>query len=753
MAFERTKRFVISGTQSSTSSRSRWKIPGAVSLFVGASLIASAGVALQYLPLGTPARLNPSALKWLSQLKVDVRHPLAPLVQDDLSAVALTTQPPLFPDLSQLHVLSRLETSRAPRRQQRTRHTVLLTAPLADAVETSLAAPEVSGEETATPEQLEKFQNLSQLLRRQFLVASALDLDQINDEVTTQVALTPTESNAAEYPIPLKATHLAPKSRVVRSRPVLAQVVTVKLAPAIQPSVPPLMAAPLLASLEVPANRSGLAQTAYDMPIGPQPLFTPNSQRRPVLEPVAQAAPTGTAEQDEVKRVQSATEEVEHEPSAVAAATTSEKSIVSNEANAAAESSHAVTEAAPLLISQLGYSNPVTTQAARPVAIQPVSNQPAPPLPLVAQQAVEFPDFVKQETPVKDPTNRNNLTHTSSSIELPGHGWDITRAANHWPTLSVRHNQSNLPMVSNNSALVLAATLKASLLPEAGIVFGRVPAGWGIQFSGRAERPLFISMDKQFVSADVIDRERFFVLLNAAPGTQSLQLIGNQAISGGIVTLPVLSGTATYIDLTRSSYKTVSGYALDAASDPSVGLKAARVQIMGQPGSAVWTDAKGYFQIKQVLTLMDHPVQIDIQAALQDVQTHTHRFSVHAEQFTDHAFYLFSETDIKAWEETLQGVNPEAGMIIGAAPRLARSPNRYSASISAVSGVHSEAYSLAPNGQMLERTPLDSERPRFISLEVGEGPTHVQLTDESSEASISELVYASPRTINILSFD
>jgi hypothetical protein len=300
---------------------------------------------------------------------------------------------------------------------------------------------------------------------------------------------------------------------------------------------------------------------------------------------------------------------------------------------------------------------------------------------------------------------------------------------------------------------MLAATLRTTLQSEAGIVFGKVPAGWSVQFSGRAERPLFITTYKQFISADSMDRERYFIFLNAAPGTQTLQLIGSHANSGGITTLPVFAGTATYIDLSTSSYKTISGYVRDAATVERLPLKAARVQVMGQPGSAVWTDAKGYFHLRNVLVIANHPVQLDIQAAIQDVQTHAHRFSVYSDQVDGQDYFLFSEADLRAWEDALQGsVNPDAGTIVGAAPGLARAQNRYYASATSYIGLPPEVYSLAPSGQPLPKAPLDSESPRFLSLQVSEGPTLIQLTDEADQGSLSELVYASPRTVNIVSF-
>jgi len=371
----------------------------------------------------------------------------------------------------------------------------------------------------------------------------------------------------------------------------------------------------------------------------------------------------------------------------------------------------------------------------------------------VSEPTREVVEAFEWKTEIEN-VERSALAHEGSATVKQSH-WEKVSATSHWPTIvweTEQRKPKSVPLISNNTALLLAKLAGgAALQSQAGIVFGRIPKGWNVEFSGRAESLLTVNSDNQVMLT--VFEERYFVFLNASPGAHLLFVSEHDgAKTQASVAIPVLEGTATYIDLTAPQTKRLAGRILDAHSTSAKGLAGVSVRVIGQPGKAARTNKQGDFKIENVITYSDIPVFIDVESK----KDFTHRYRVSAASIGNLAVFMFKKGRILEMLSQLEGgISPESGMVIAAAPGVVAQYG--SASIyPLVRTVHSssslvpETYTLSVDNRMNVDGALTNESSRFIAVQVPEGLNAALILDNQKRTLFSELLIASPGVINVL---
>jgi hypothetical protein len=329
-------------------------------------------------------------------------------------------------------------------------------------------------------------------------------------------------------------------------------------------------------------------------------------------------------------------------------------------------------------------------------------------------------------------------------------GWRLARAPYHWTTLFWSSStKQEVPMLSPSTAKMLATKAGTSLQTTAGIVLAKVPAGWTLEFSGRAERALVFDDSSHLLSSTTAEGERYYVLLNASPGEQILYL--NRGGESGSLAVPVLGGVMIYADLTQMERRTINGRVMEVADAAPRGVPGIHIQVVGSNAGAV-TAAKGTFKIENVITFGDQNIYLETETQ----KNFPHRYKLSPSSLSQLTLFQMGESQVHDWIGQLEGgVSTESGLIVGALPTLAaqsedRKPQVEVRSFAVNPTLTPETYTLSATGQLLVKSPLTAVHARFMSVQVPEGPALVQVVDKDGRLIWSEITVISPRVLTIV---
>jgi hypothetical protein len=383
----------------------------------------------------------------------------------------------------------------------------------------------------------------------------------------------------------------------------------------------------------------------------------------------------------------------------------------------------------------------------------------APPAPTAAKALAPSAPFVEAfDWTTSIPT----ATTESVTIENPEgthtingrSGWSIARASNHLPTLYWLNGKS-APLVSSNAAFLLSklAGTGLSVQSETGLVFGKVPSGWSVELSGRAEHPVVLAADNRVVQPQTTEGDRYFAFLNAEPGAHLIYLVGSLGKANGAVAVPVIPGTSTYLDLSIVTKKSVTGRVYDAEATNPRPIRGAQVRVVGQLAAATVTNDRGEFSISNVSVISNYPLFLETDTA----PGFTHRYKVASGHEHDLLLFRMSERQITQWLDQLEGgISQASGIVVAAVSKPVGLSTEHAVfpaadSMLANANLKPESYTLSTSGQLQVNTPLKPDASRFVSVQVPEGPTIVKLEDQRQAMVWSELVISQPGIVNVVS--
>ncbi len=740
------------GFSRSLKTQSRNKKQGAFALFAGVSLFVAGLSTFSLVDSGTPVQVKLSSFDWLASMKLELAQPL-PAIEIKPEA------PVVFAPLPETQKSLAVAPPKAKHRS-RARH-IARSVALQDAIRTAAAAavePEyVDG--LATQSQLTKFQGMNTLLRQQFFAGvEGRILEQPTQFAVTDADLT--LASAIEYSAPkAHSKHKAPKKQTQNKVDTQTSVAQTEAAPL--PAAPLPNPKPTFYQQLAQANLKGattVAATAYDAPIGPEPLAIEVTRRPAVLNT------QGDDLRDQISRAQAQAEAApynndESQAGGSPGGTLEVVGLQGDEASAGQSSDDDASGRRPADVNTQvtfygGNLQAAMTNLAKAGSQSPASAPGPNGYPPVNTQVVDWPKRTVIPTGLVA-----DMAKVSNS-----RGWKVGSDKDSWPTV-VDAASPEAPVVSNNTALMLAHRQNVALQADTGMVIGKLPAGWSVKISGRAERPVFLSADHQFVGNEVVYGDRDFIFLNTAPGTQILSLVGPNGIDGGVVTIPVINHTASYVDFTRQQRKPLTGVLVygDTCRNgvPCELIANAKVSVMGQPGATTWSNENGEFSIPQVLAVGNLPIHIDVerQETRAGGKAHVQRFRVYGNAMENVPLYMVREKgQVRVWvDQLLDEVNSETGMIVGAFSDFGQAAATTGAKYRPViepfafnAGLPPETYVVSDEGQLQVNTPLGAKDNVFMGLQISEGPVMAKILESGKSSAWSDVVYAEPNTVNVI---
>jgi hypothetical protein len=351
----------------------------------------------------------------------------------------------------------------------------------------------------------------------------------------------------------------------------------------------------------------------------------------------------------------------------------------------------------------------------------------------------------------------NNLTYN----KVESTGWKVASTNTHWNTLYWSFSQGAefdgaVPIIGNNTARMLAALGGHDITIGTGIVFGRIAQGWKVQTSGRSDKAVYLDSKNQVVSAsDKTEGDRYFAILNAAPGTHLVYVTDTNNKTEGAVGVPVMSGHATFLDFSEIKRETLRGVVADGRAAEFKGMKGVQVQVAGQTAAVAVTKKGGEFVIGNVVTMGAYPLHIETTVA----KGFTYRTKLHRspdQPLNDVVLYQMSDQQITDWVNQLEGgVSPESALIISAVPTVISTGEEetlYPATKAVLdhSILQPETYTVGVDGKLKVGVPFTPATARALSVQVPEGPVIHMVQDKNGKTIWSELVIASPKVVNVV---
>jgi hypothetical protein len=369
----------------------------------------------------------------------------------------------------------------------------------------------------------------------------------------------------------------------------------------------------------------------------------------------------------------------------------------------------------------------------------------------VTRSDVDPNDVYRQVTPVVEAYEWKTAVVDTTSEDVTLEGWKRLRATDHWPVLYWSPNsQARTAMISHNAAVLLAKLADVQLQADAAIVFGKIPAGWNVEFSDRAEKVIYTDETNRLDASS--EGARYFTFLNAAPGAQLITLKATLGAETAAVAVPVLNGSSTYLDLTSVSKRPFNGYVLDATAQTRKGVSGAAVSVIGQPNAVFFATESGYFNLSEVYAIGSYPVYAETSTP----QGFKHRYRITPGKMENIELFRMSDAQVQGWVSQLEGgVSPDSGMIVAAMPKLTR---RYgdgrlftgTRSLLPNRTLNPETYLISEEGALEAGKPLEIAASRFISVQVPAGPVVSYVEDNNRNVVWSQLVLAQPGVVNVV---
>ena len=306
---------------------------------------------------------------------------------------------------------------------------------------------------------------------------------------------------------------------------------------------------------------------------------------------------------------------------------------------------------------------------------------------------------------------------------------------------------SALRVLSPNSMSLLGALKGASVDPDRGVVFGRVPAGYSVGLAGSAEQPLYLSTDGR----DALDpwdngQDRVFAFLNIQPGAAVVQLLDTHSQEPqGVVSAPVLSASATYLELTPPELRTLSIQVLDGTAKVARPISGAQLRVVGWKAPSVGSGKEGRAVLRSLPQVGTYPVYFEVTPR----EGYPHRYRVQADRSEVQA-WVFSEGVVSQWLSQLEGgVHPDSGLLVGRVdPRGLGGGGAFSPQLESHTldqAVQPEVYHWVRSdddgaGELAVDTELDAQNSRFVGVQLMPGAHSVSIL--SGPASVANKVWS-----------
>jgi hypothetical protein len=330
-------------------------------------------------------------------------------------------------------------------------------------------------------------------------------------------------------------------------------------------------------------------------------------------------------------------------------------------------------------------------------------------------------------------------------------GWIKLEGASYLPTLTLHPAPSKGPTVLLDEGQIATLYMGKGIKPTKGmgIVLGRLPEGYKIDFAGRSEDTEY------FKSKD----QEYFAILNVEPGAGVLELVSEKSQElNSTVFVPVLEDVVTYLDLSAPQLVDIEVRVVKSGmpNDPEVvGLT---VGLSTQNGLQAITRSDGTAVLQKVRQVSGFPQYVDISSRQDQEVGYVYRFQLgEPDPSGRHVVHQIEGNSLYRWlSQVKQGLSDQGAMVVGTHQRSRFDGFRedYFAEVEPLTskfGLEPLTYSILWNGEISSDEPLEGDLPRFMSVQVAEGLSQVRLKGPEGKVLKSDLFPVSPRVIHVIS--
>jgi hypothetical protein len=330
-------------------------------------------------------------------------------------------------------------------------------------------------------------------------------------------------------------------------------------------------------------------------------------------------------------------------------------------------------------------------------------------------------------------------------------GWIKVEGSRHLPTLTRHPAPADGPTLLLNEIQLGALFVRTGtkITRGMGIIVGRVPDGFKVDFAGRSEETEYFESN----------RRKYFAILNVEPGAGVVELQSEKAQEMNATTfVPVLEDVITYLDLSEPEVRDIGVRVTKNGSKDDPEVAGLTVGLSTQTGIQAITRSDGTAVLKQVRLVKGFPAFVDINSRQGQENGYLYRYEL-TEPGPDgfHQVNQVAEKSLYKWlNQVKQGLSDQGAMVVGAYQRTRFDGfrNEYFAKVQPLTskfGLEPLNYSVLWNGEISEADPLEGDLPRFMSVQVSEGLSQVSLTGPEGKPLKSDLIPVSPRVIHVVS--
>ena len=365
----------------------------------------------------------------------------------------------------------------------------------------------------------------------------------------------------------------------------------------------------------------------------------------------------------------------------------------------------------------------------------------------------EYPRFIEAFNESKDLTVDIQIKSITQPLKN-GKGWKLAQGNSYWDTLFLNDSDliiHSIPMLSHNDVVMLAQTSQK----QTGVVVGRVSAGYGVSFSGRSEPAVYFALNEKgdAVRTDTLEKDRFFILINASPGSQMIYLMSKTGETKAVVAMPVYAEMATYLDLTSPQKALLSGNIWDAGAVEKTAVPNVNLQLAGMSEPSATTNQHGHFVFSEAPYVRGYPIYLEAEMA----SGFKHRYEVDPRETQPRELFYFSSGEVNSWLKQLEGgVSPESGLVFAAFPKTIEKMDARESLVPELSTVTSntltpEAYTWDSNQKLLNKVEISSNNLRMMVVQISDGAHLLKLKHSVRKDEVwSGFTFVSAGVINVI---
>lgn len=331
-----------------------------------------------------------------------------------------------------------------------------------------------------------------------------------------------------------------------------------------------------------------------------------------------------------------------------------------------------------------------------------------------------------------------------------GHGWVKMEIENHFPIIAhyPQPGSDQVLLMDDNSVALMAIKAGVQFSKESGMVMGTVPSGYRVEFSGRTDEVQYLELQSQ----------KYFFILNVDPGAGVIELVSEKNPEEvASVFVPVVKGVISYLSL-KTPESTDLKIQIQKDDSKKTDVSGLVISLSAQTQIHGITNESGLAELKKVPLISGYPIYVDSESKLNGSKSYQYRYElVTGSKDGTYRLKQFTEKSIHKWLKQYKGkLSKQSGMIIGnySRKKLGGFKNHYfpkAVDLTNEDGNHSRTMSILWNDQLSETEPLEGDLPRFMSLQLEEGLTQLNIINDNNKIVQSTLIPVSPRVINVVS--